>query len=45
MRREVIYLGDIKNLVSYISLIKLMLQLEYIVLGSLYFTSTIILSP
>ena len=39
------HLGDIKIVMSYISLDKLMLQLKVIVLGSSYFSYVIILSP
>ena len=38
-------MGDVKNVMSYISLDKLMLQLKVIVLGSSYFSYVIILSP
>ena len=39
------HLGDIKIVMSYISLDKLMLQLKLIVHGSLYFSFIIIIAP
>ena len=38
-------LGDIKNVTSHRGYIKLMLQVEYVLLGSLYFSFINIVSP
>ena len=39
------HLGDIKIVMSHISLVKLMLQLEFQLHGSLYFSFIIIVAP